>query len=215
MPSRSGLSLGYGMEFGLPTGASHGHGEVQESDEHAAGEEHEEGHAAGEGDENVYQFTPLLNAGLAAGPWELVAWTRYAIPTNQAEPPDRGPELRFDLSVLLHATRHIEPVLEMNGTVGLGGPQAERETLTVSPGRRGRPVADRPLVVGSSVSVPLTTERAFDARVRVSAFWHFGEGRRTAGPDRDPVQVQLDSKLRWVSEPRTGIGSVLPCTRHA
>ncbi|HSM08540.1 MAG TPA: hypothetical protein VLA33_05950 [Gemmatimonadota bacterium] len=167
-----GLLLGYGLELGLPTGASHAHGGIEEPDhEHAEGEGHQEN--AEEQDDDVYEFAPFLNAGLAAGPWELIAWTRYAIPTNQGEPAEVGPELLFDLSVLLHATEHIEPVLEMSGTVGLGGPQADRETLTLSPGVRVRPVADQPLVLGGALSLPLTNARTFDTRVLVSAFWHF------------------------------------------
>lgn len=168
-----GLLLGYGLEVGLPTGAGHAHGGIEEPDhEHAEGESHEEEHAEEQNDD-VYEFAPFLNAGLAAGPWEFVAWTRYAIPTNQDEPAESGPELRFDLSVLLHATEHIEPVLEMGGTVGLGGPQANRETLTLSPGLRVRPVADQPLVLGGALSLPLTDARPYDTRVLVSAFWHF------------------------------------------
>lgn len=167
-----GLLLGYGLEVGLPTGGGHAHGGIEEPDhEHAEGEGHEE--EAVEGDDDVYEFAPFLNAGLAAGPWELVGWTRYAIPTNQDEPAESGPELRFDLSVLLHATEHIEPVLEMGGTVGLGGPQADRETLTLSPGLRVRPIADQPLVLGGALSLPLTDARSFETRVLVSAFWHF------------------------------------------
>ena len=163
-----GLLLGYGMEIGLPTGAGHGHVGLEAPEhEHEEGEEHEEE------EDDVYEFAPFLNVGLAAGLWEFVAWTRYAIPTNQTAPAELGPELRFDLSVLLHASNHIEPVLEMGGSFGLGGPQADREVLTLSPGVRVRPVADQPLVLGGSLSLPLTDARIYDSRVQVSMFWHF------------------------------------------
>lgn len=170
-----GLLLGYGLEVGFPTGAGHGHGEIEEPGHgHAEGADSEGEHIEGEAEQaDVYEFAPFLNAGLATGPWEVVAWTRYAIPTNQGEPAESGPELRVDLSVLLHATEHIQPVLELGGTVGLGGPQADRETLTLSPGLRVRPAAGEPLVLGGTVSLPLTDARASDARVQVSAFWHF------------------------------------------
>ena len=167
---RHGLLLGYGLEVGVPTGAGHAHGLLEEPDhEHAEGEEH----AEEEAEDDVWEFAPFLNAGLAAGPWELVAWTRYAIPTNQGDPADLGPELRFDLSILLHASEHLEPLLEFGGTAGLGGPQADRETLRLSPGLRVRPVADRPFVLGAGVSLPLTDARRYDTRIQLSAFWHF------------------------------------------
>lgn len=63
--------------------------------------------------------------------------------------------------------------MELTGTAGLGGPLADRETLTLSPGLRVRPIAHQPLILGSAVSLPLTDERAFDTRLLVSAFWHF------------------------------------------
>lgn len=166
-----GLLLGYGMEIGLPTGSGHAHGGLEKPDhEHAEGEEHEEELAE---DDDVYEFAPFLNAGLAAGRWEFVAWTRYTIPTNQGTPAELGPQLRFDLSMLLHASDHVEPVLEVGGSMGLGGPQADRETLRLSPGVRIRPDAGQPLVIGGAVSLPLTDAREFDTRVLVSAFWHF------------------------------------------
>jgi len=168
----AGVLLGYGMELGLPTGAAHGHGGLEGPEhEHLEGEEPQVEEPAP--DENVYEFAPFLNAGLATGSWEVSAWTRYAIPTNQVEPADRGPELRYSLSALLHATPRLQPVLELSGAAGLGGPSADRETVALTPGLRIRPFLDQPLVVGGAVTVPITDERAFDSRFLLSAFWHF------------------------------------------
>lgn len=167
-----GVLLGYGLELRLPTGAAHGHGGLEEPEhEHVEGE----GHTAEEpaSDEDIYEFAPFLNAGIAAGAWELSAWTRYAIPTNQVEPAERGPELRYSLSALLHATRRLQPVLEISGTSGLGGPSADRETLGLTPGLRIRPFLEQPFVVGGAVTLPITDERDFERRFLVSAFWHF------------------------------------------
>lgn len=82
------------------------------------------------------------------GPWELVAWTLFEIATNQNLQENVGTELRYNASVLYHATERIEALVEAFGHTGLSGPETERTTLNIAPGLRVRLFEDRPLVLG-------------------------------------------------------------------
>lgn len=162
-----GLLLGYGIEFGLPTGpgghahGAHGHGE----DEHE--HEHEEP------EDDIYEVMPFLNAGLQAGRWELVGWTLFSIPTNQNFQERVGTELRYSASVLYHASSRIEALVEAHGQSGLSGLETGRAVVNFAPGLRISPLPERNLALGAALSFPVTRDQSFDARLLVSAFYHF------------------------------------------
>lgn len=121
-----GLLLGYGLELGLRTGpgghAQGGHG--HEGDGHQ--------HNDAEPEEDIYEITPFLNAGLMAGRWELVGWTLFEIPTNQNLQENVGTDVRYHASALYHLTPRIEALLEAHGRTGLSGPETERTVVRTS-----------------------------------------------------------------------------------
>jgi hypothetical protein len=162
-----GLLLGYGLEFGLPTGGAHAHGGVRE---------HEEGqheHGGDEPEEDIYEIAPFLNAGLMAGRWEIVGWTIFSIPTNQSLQENVGTELRYNASALFHASPRIQALVEAHGQAGLSGRESDRSVVNLAPGIRIRPLPRRNLALGTALSFPVTEDEAFDMRVLVSAFYHF------------------------------------------
>lgn len=163
----AGVLLGYGVQLGIPTGPAHVHAGVHEPDEGGA----EAGEEAVS--EDIWEVTPFLNAGWVSGPWELVGWSRFSIPTNQRHQDDVGTELLVDTSLLRHFGSRAEGLVEALGRTGLSGPGSDAWILDLAPGVRVRPFPGRPLVVGAGVAVPLTGERDYDARLLVSAFWHF------------------------------------------
>lgn len=156
------IHLGYGLELGLPTGSAHEHGGVHQG----------EG-AATPGDDKIYEFSPFLNAGVIAGAWEFGAWTLFDIPTNQGEQEEVGAGLRFNGSILVHASSRLDAILETFGHTGLSGPETDQSVFNVAPGVRVRPVASSPLVIGAGLALPISSDEDYDSRILVSAFWHF------------------------------------------
>ncbi len=156
-----GVLIGYGLALGLPTGEGHGHAHEAEPDAPA------ETHDAEEGD--VYHIEPFLNAGLAAGEWEMVGWARLGF----AADPDRDSELAFDASVLRRLAPRLEALVEYGGRSALDGDPATGPVSVLAPGLRVRPFAASSLVLGVGVGLPLSDHRDYDARVLASLFYHF------------------------------------------
>lgn len=133
-----------------------------------------------------WELSPFLNAGLKRGRLELVGWGILDIPFGAAEeePDPEAPEgdehahgegvgLSYNLSALVALSSRVEGVLELDGAGGVTGAAVGEDVASLSPGIRVRPFAGRPLVLGASVGFPLTSEEAFDARLKASLFWHF------------------------------------------
>lgn len=145
-----GLLLGYGLEFGLPTGNAD----------------------AGTGTDHLWEIEPFLNLGFAYGGFEIVGWTRFGIPANQETGEEVETEVAYDVSALYHVSDRIQGLLELNGGAGLSGAEAGRGVVAVSPGFKVAPSPTVPIFVGLGVSVPVDDEE-LDARLKLSLFWHF------------------------------------------
>lgn len=160
-----GILLGYGLSLDLPTGSGGGH---------AHGGEGEGGHGPADHhhDENIYRFSPFFNVGFMAGNLEVVGWSLFNIPTNQAHPEDASTSLTYNFSALYHLTSRLQPLLELNGKSRLSG-AGERKRLQLSPGLRVQVFRETPLVLGAGVQLPLTGEEEMDSRLQFSAFYHF------------------------------------------
>lgn len=190
----SGVLLGYGVGVTFPTnGAADVAGHVDEEGGHA-----DEGHAgvrlsrsaapppprfhgAAEGvrtslGTEVWEVEPYLNVGFRGGPWEVTAWTRFAIPFHQAEQHDVGSELRWNLATLFHASSRLQALLELDGSSGISGHPVGEDVVFASPGLRVKPLAGQPLWIGTAVGLPVAAgvpEDPFDVRWKTSLFWHF------------------------------------------
>lgn len=191
----SGVVLGYGVGVTFPTngtaataGHSHeddeGHGHEDPAAVRASRATSPPGprlHGAAEGvrtslGTQVWEVEPYLNVGYRGGPWELTAWTRFAVPFHHAEQHDVGSELRWNAAALLHASSRLQALLELDGSSGISGHPVGEDVVFASPGLRFRPFPGRPLWIGSAVGFPLATgvpEDPFDVRWQTSLFWHF------------------------------------------
>ena len=146
-----GLLLGYGIEFGLPTG-----------DE-----------ANGIGSDNIWEIEPFLNFGVLTGNWEIVGWTRFGIPTNQDVGEEVETEFHYDFSTLYHFSSRFQGMLELNGAVGLSGDEAGENVTSLAPGIKFAPFSGNTnLFIGVGVRFPLE-DVELDTEVRTALFYHF------------------------------------------
>ncbi|MBI4409823.1 MAG: hypothetical protein HY561_08960 [Gemmatimonadetes bacterium] len=140
-----GWLLGYGTEFGLPADGEHG-GEVE----------------------------PFLNVGFKRGGIELVAFSRFGIPTGSAGDEHAAESLlRYNVAALVHARPWIQALLEADGSAPLAGDDRGDVGLNLSPGVKLRPLVSSDLVLGVAWSFPVSDRRDFDGRLLTSAFYHF------------------------------------------
>ena len=146
-----GVLLGYGLEFGLPTGDSN----------------------KGIGSGNIWEIEPFFNFGVLTGNWEIVGWTRFGIPTNQNMSQEVETEFHYDLSTLYHFSTRFQGLLELNGGTGLSGDEAGEGMVSLSPGIKVAPFSgNNALFVGVGGRFPLGDEE-LDAELRAAVFYHF------------------------------------------
>ena len=143
----AGILLGYGVEFGFPT--------------------------AGGLLEAEWEIAPFLNIGVRSGELELVAWGIVGVPFSQEEGEEIETEIEFNLSALYHVSPRFEALLELDGAGGISGDSVGEDVVNLSPGVRFQPLPNGPLVIGSSIGIPLTNEEQFTTRWTTSVFWHF------------------------------------------
>ena len=147
----NGVLLGYGIEFGLPTG----------SDD------------AGIGSDHIFELEPFFNIGFEQGDWELVAATTSGMPTNQEESEDVETELATNFSTLYHVNSRLQLLLEFDGESVLSGAVSGEQTWHLTPGVKFAPVGGSTLFLGVGVRLPLTDEPEFDTQTLVSLFYHY------------------------------------------
>jgi len=145
-----GLLLGYGIEFGLPTG-----------DEDA-----------GIGSDHLFELAPFLDFGYMAGNLETVGFATFGIPTHQRGSEESETELESSLSFLYHVNESVAPLLEFDSQGVLSGDEDDLWIVNVSPGVKLAPFADKSVKLGLSVGWPLTDDEEFETRVAASLFCH-------------------------------------------
>ena len=146
----AGVLLGYGIGVGLPTG----------DDEVVGGSGH------------LWELEPFLNIGFKHGRLELVGFTIFGIPVNQAEGEEVETELKYDVSTLYHITPRIQGLVELNGGVVLSGEEAGAGLVVISPGIKVAPLPTRALFIGIGGSIPLS-DGGPNGQLKISAFYHF------------------------------------------
>lgn len=146
-----GLLLGGGIEFGLPTG----------NEEKGIGSDH------------VLEVEPFVDFGYQRDRWEIVGFTSFGLPVNENDEDEADLELGWNLSVLFHLTPQIETLLEFDGQHVFGGEEDGVDVVNVTPGFKVQPFDDPNFQVGVGVSLPLTDDKEFHARLILSVFYHF------------------------------------------
>lgn len=145
-----GVLLGYGLEFGLPTGND----------------------TKGIGSDHLWEIAPFLNIGVKRGRWEFEAFSLFGIPTNQEDGEEIETDFKYDFSSLYHISDRVHGLLELNGKVVLSGDEAGQGIVSLAPGLKVAPFANRSFFLGVGVSLPLGEEEV-DATLRISTFYHF------------------------------------------
>lgn len=145
-----GLLLGYGVEFGVPTGDD----------------------ASGIGSDHIWEIEPLFNVGYKRGPIELVGFARFGIPFNQDAGDEIETDVAYDVSALAHLHRQVQGLLEFNGVTVLSGEEAGETATLLSPGLKFAPSARVPLFIGLGVRLPLS-DAELDTALLASLFYHF------------------------------------------
>ncbi len=192
-----GLLLGGGLAAGLPTSGDapeethgdhhHGEGDHGHGSRRVRGLDAAPGLASGGGPpaadgisavrpslgRDHYEIEPFLNAGWKAGPWEVVAFTRFGIPTADGAESGSHPHLTYNASVLYRATSRVQALLEYDGVSEVGEPGPGHREGYLSPGLKVRIFEGRTLFLGGAVSLPVAGEESLDNRVRISLFQHF------------------------------------------
>ncbi len=149
--AESGLLLGGGIEFGLPTGDA----------------------KRGIGSDDVLEVEPFVDVGYQRDSWEIVGRTSFGLPFNGNDEDLADLELGWNLSVLYHMTPHLLPLLEFDGEHVFGGEEDGVNVVNVTPGFKVQPFDDPHLQIGGGVSLPMTDDKEFHARVILSVFYHF------------------------------------------
>jgi len=147
----SNLLLGYGIEFGLPTGSEN----------------------KGIGSDHLVELAPFLNIGYQTGALELVSFAVFGIPINQDSTDEVETEMEFNGSALYHVSDRFSLLAEYNGSTVTSGPERGTTVLNLNPGIKFRPTSNHHLKVGVGMSFPITTIDEFDYQTTVSAFYHF------------------------------------------
>lgn len=145
-----GLLLGYGVEFGLPTGDA----------------------GSGIGSDHLWEAAPFLNIGYKRSRIELVGFSVFGIPFNQEADEEVETEFAYDLSGLIHLAPQLQAMMELNGKTVLSGAAAGENVTRLSPSLKFAPRREVPLFIGVGVTMPLTDEE-LDVAARVSLFYHF------------------------------------------
>jgi len=178
----SGLMLGYGIEFGFPTA-----GEIHEEEEplpavrsggfdgsplasFRASSQSSSGGGIGEAE---WEIAPFLNIGLKTGDLELALWGFLEVPFSQDEGEEIETEIGYNLSALYHASPRFIALLELDGTGGVSGHAVGEDVINLSPGIVFQLQPDGPLMIGTSIGIPLSNQEDFSTRWTTSLFWHF------------------------------------------
>lgn len=166
----SGVLLGYGVEFGLPTGAGAeptaqaGHDEAEESS-HPHAEQHS----------GVSEVEPFVSVGWMTGRWELQGFATFGLPTGSGHAVETGAGSRVSMaaSALYHVSDRVQALLEYDSQSWIVGAGPRVGLAQLSPGLKVQPLADLPLLLAVGASLPTPDQGHSDTRMRMSVFYHF------------------------------------------
>lgn len=147
----SGVLLGYGMEFGLPTGNEH----------------------VGIGSSHVLELAPFFNAGLQKGNWEWTGFTTFGIPTRQHTGQEFETEFELNMAYLYNINPRVQALIELNGSSIISGEMAGKESLYfLSPGFKVAPLSNEHFIIGAGVGLPISHNADTHYRALFSLFYH-------------------------------------------
>jgi hypothetical protein len=143
--------LDYGVEFGLPTG----------SDQKEIGSGH------------LVEIEPYFGAGLKKKKFELVGFSSVGFLAHKNAADEEGNEFNYRFSMLLKPRPGLQPLIEMDGTTVLSGPEHGSTIVNISPGIKFAPPESEHWQFGIGAGFPVTHTKDFNTRLVVSVFYHF------------------------------------------
>lgn len=146
-----GLLLGYGLEFGLPTGDD----------------------GKGIGTNNELEIEPFFDVGFKCHKLELVGFASFGLPTNQGEDEEVENEFGFNVSALYHITEQFMGLIELDGETALNGEEEGDTVVNLTPGVKFRPFETPDLQIGIGASFPITGREEFEVQSVLAVFYHF------------------------------------------
>ncbi len=146
-----GLLLGYGVEFGLPTG--------------------DEG--KGIGSDHESEIEPFVDVGFKYHELEIIGFGSFGFPTNQGEGEEVENEFGFNLSALYHVNEQFMGLVELDGETALNGHEEGETVVNLTPGVKFHPFENRALQIGVGVSFPISGREEFEFQGLLAVFCHF------------------------------------------
>ncbi|MBW2288574.1 MAG: hypothetical protein JRG90_12205 [Deltaproteobacteria bacterium] len=152
--AESGLLLGAGIEFGIPTG----------NDDKGIGSSH------------TAVVEPFLDAGFKVRDLETVAFLAFGVPFNTKggdEAHEADWEVEWELAFLYHVMPWLEATVEFEGEHVVGGEEDGVTVFNMTPGIKVTPFEQHAFKIGAGVSFPLTHDNEYNVRGVFSLFYHF------------------------------------------
>ncbi len=145
-----GLLLGYGIEFGLPTGDQN----------------------LNIGSDHLLDIEPYLALGYKTNNLELQTFSRFGIPTKQRNNEEVETEYLFQFSSLYYLQNDFQLILEFEGNIVLSGEESGNSAWYIIPGVKFAPFNVKNIIFGSGIKLPLTDSREFETEVLFTVFYH-------------------------------------------
>jgi hypothetical protein len=116
---------------------------------------------------------PFADVAMKRGPVEVVAFGSYSASTaaTAGEPADR--EWSANFSSLYHVSDRAEALLEVDTQGTLSGADEGSRFTYVSPGAKLVPFANRSIMLGVSLRMPVSAAREFQRELLLTAMYHF------------------------------------------
>ena len=146
------ILLGYGLEFGLPSGNQ----------------------AIGVGSDHIVELAPFFSIGYMLDKFDFIGHVAFGIPTNLDTNIGDEFETEFEnnFSVMYHVNERLQILMELDKSTVINGDAAGTTITNISPGVKFQPFDNHHLMVGVSAGFPVTNLEGFDARIIGSVFYH-------------------------------------------
>ncbi|MCH7827096.1 MAG: hypothetical protein IIC75_03835 [Bacteroidetes bacterium] len=149
----SNILLGYGLEFGIPTGDQD----------------------VGIGSNHILEIEPFFSIGYKIDKFDIIGYIAFGIPTNLDTNVGDEFETEFEsnLSLMYHANENLQLLLELDRSAVINGDEAGTIVMNISPGIKFNPFNNPNIFFGISAGIPVTNTELFDSRIIGSVFYHF------------------------------------------
>ena len=146
------ILLGYGLEFGLPSGDQ----------------------SVGIGNDHIFELAPFFSIGYKADRFDFIGHIVFGIPTNLDTNAGDEFETEFEsnFSIMYNVNEKLQLLMELDRTAVINGDAAGTTVTNISPGIKFNPFNNHQIILGLSAGFPVTDIENFDSRIIGSVFYH-------------------------------------------